>query len=123
MVTIDEAYQYLNNERLFADAWLMSDNSKQEQSLKMATNQIMSLKFNSYSDDNRENNIKKAICEQALYLLETLNTQRNKMQQQGVSSFSVEGLSESYDLKAKKVICVEAKNLISIYLLGVASIC
>ena len=121
MVTVQEASDYFNNERLFADAWLMSD--KQEQSLKMAENQIMNLKFNSYTDDNRESNIKKAICEQALYLLETLNTQRNKLQQQGVTNFSVEGLSESYDLKAKKTICVEAKNLISIYLLGVASIC
>ena len=94
------------------------------QSLRMAKNQILSQKFNRYTDCNREVLIKKAICEQALYLLETLNTQRAKLISQGVSSFSVEGVSESYDItKARNVICKEAKELIKPYLLGCASIC
>ena len=58
MVTTTEAFDYLNNERLFADTWLMSDIKKQEQSLKMAENQIMALMFNSYTD-NKEVSIKK----------------------------------------------------------------
>ena len=122
MVTVSEAYQYFNDERLFGDAWLMSDNKKQEQSLKMAENQIMSLKFNSYTE-NKDVVLKKAICEQALYLIETLGTQRGKLINQGVTNFSVEGLSESYDVKARQTICAEARSMLSIYMLGVAAIC
>lgn len=124
MVTVTEAYTYFNDERLFADAWLMSASSnQQEKSLKMAENQIMALKFNNYTDDNKEAILKKAICEQALYLLETSNSQRGKLINQGVTSFSVEGLSEGYDPNARKNICVEARLLLSLYMLGVASIC
>lgn len=122
MVTVDEAYEYFNHERLFGEPWLLSDNKKQEQSLKMAENQIMALKFNSYTE-NKEVVLKNAICEQALYLIETLNTQRGKLINQGVTSFSVEGLSESYDVKARQNICAEARSMLSIYMLGVASIC
>ena len=122
MVTVSEAYDYFNNERLFAEAWLISENKKQEQSLKMAENQIMALKFNCY-EENKEVVLKKAICEQALYLIETLNTQRGKLINQGVASFSVEGLTESYDVKARQNICAEARSMLSVYMLGVASIC
>ena len=124
MVNIEFAYDYFYNERLFSDAWLMANGKEQIQSLNMAKNQILNLKFNNYDDENKEILIKKAICEQALYLLETLNTQRSRLINQGVTNFSVEGLSESYDLnKAKDIICKEAKVLISTYLLGCVAIC
>ena len=124
MIDIEFAYDYFSEERLFSDAFLKAKPREQYQSLNMAKNQILSQKFNRYTDCNREVLIKKAICEQALYLLETLNTQRAKLISQGVSSFSVEGVSESYDItKARNVICKEAKELIKPYLLGCASIC
>ena len=81
MISIEDAYSYFYNERLFSDDWLMADNQKQEQSLKMATNQINNLKFNKYTekDKEKEDDIKKAICEQALYLIQTANTQRARL--------------------------------------------
>ena len=124
MITIEDAYSYFYNERLFAEDWLMAENNKQEQSLKMASNQINRLKFSKYTDKNKEDNFKRAICEQALYLIQTKNTQRAKLIEQGVTSFSVEGLSESYDVsKASKIICTEAMEYLKPYLIGCASIC
>lgn len=124
MITIEDAYSYFYNERLFAEDWLMAENNKQEQSLKMASNQINRLRFSKYTDDDKEDNLKKAICEQALYLIQTQNTQRSRLIEQGVDSFSVEGLSESYDVsKASKKICSEAMEYLKPYLIGCVSIC
>ena len=124
MVTIEDAYSYFYNERLFAEDWLMAENNKQEQSLKMASNQINRLKFSKYTDKDKENNLRKAICEQALYLIQTQNTQRTRLIEQGVTGFSVEGLSESYDIsKVSKKICTEAMEYLKPYLIGCASIC
>lgn len=126
MISIEDAYSYFYNERLFSDDWLMADNQKQEQSLKMATNQINNLKFNKYTekDKEKEDDLKKAICEQALYLIQTANTQRARLIEQGVTSFSVEGLSESYDnSKVKNKVCSEAMEYLRPYLLGCVAIC
>lgn len=124
MITIEDAYSYFYNERLFSEDWLMAENNKQEQSLKMATNQINRLRFSAYVDEEKEDNFKKAICEQALYLIQTQNTQRSKLIEQGVTSFSVEGLSESYDIsKVSKKICSEAMEYLKAYLIGCVSIC
>lgn len=124
MVTIEDAYSYFYNERLFSDDWLMAEDNRQEQSLKMAMNQINRLRFSKYIDKNKEANLKKAICEQALYLIQTQNTQRSRLIEQGVTSFSVEGLSESYDItKASKKICTEAMEYLKPYLVGCVSIC
>lgn len=124
MITIEDAYSYFYNERLFSEDWLMAENNRQEQSLKMATNQINRLRFSTYVDEEKEDNFKKAICEQALYLIQTQNTQRSRLIKQGVTSFSVEGLSESYDIsKASKKICSEAMEYLKAYLIGCVSIC
>lgn len=124
MISIEDAYSYFYNERLFAEDWLMAENNKQEQSLKMATNQINRLKFSKYTDEDKEVNVKRAICEQALYLIQTQNTQRTRLIEQGVTGFSVEGLSESYDIsKASKKICSEAMEYLKPYLIGCVSIC
>ena len=124
MVTIEDAYSYFYNERLFAEDWLMAENNKQEQSLKMASNQINRLKFSKYTDKDKEVNVKRAICEQALYLIQTQNTQRSRLIEQGVTGFSVEGLSESYDVsKISKKICSEAMEYLKPYLIGCVSIC
>lgn len=124
MVSIEDAYSYFYNERLFAEDWLMAENNKQEQSLKMASNQINRLKFSKYIDKDKDTNMKRAICEQALYLIQTQNTQRSRLIEQGVTSFSVEGLSESYNAsKSSKKICSEAMEYLKPYLLGCVSIC
>lgn len=124
MINIEDAYSYFYNERLFGEVWLEADNMKQEQSLKMATNQIARLKFSMYVDDLKEDAVKKAIYEQALYLIQTLNNQRSKLIEQGVTGFSVEGLSESYDTsKSKNKVCSEAMEYLKPYLLGCVGIC
>ena len=127
MITIEDAYSYFYNERLFAEDWLMAENNKQEQSLKMASNQINRLRFSKYTDEYKEDNLKKAICEQALYLIQTQNTQRAKLIEQGVTSFSVEGLSESYSSNGSRSkqnkICSEAMEYLKPYLVGCVAIC
>ena len=123
-ITLEEAYDYFGYERIFSEEWLMASTDAQERSLKMATNQINRLKFSTYSDANKEKYFKNAICEQAIYLIQTQNTQRSRLIEQGVTSFSVEGLSESYDVsKASKKICSEAMEYLKPYLLGCACIC
>lgn len=52
-ITLEEAKKYFLEERLFSDDFLKVDNSKKDQALKMATNQINRLKFSSYSDANK----------------------------------------------------------------------
>lgn len=127
MITIEDAYSYFYNERLFAEDWLMAENNKQEQSLKMASNQINRLRFSKYTDEYKEDNLKRAICEQALYLIQTQNTQRAKLIEQGVTSFSVEGLSESYSSNGSRSkqnkICSEAMEYLKPYLVGCVAIC
>ena len=124
MVSMEFAYEYFTNERLFSDVFLMAKEREQIQSLNMAKNQILSQRFKKYEDENKETLIKKAICEQALYLLDIMDNQRHKLISQGVTSFSVEGLSEHYDLnKTNEIICKEAKELIKPYLIGGVVIC
>ena len=124
MINIQDALSYFYNERLFGDDFIDAEQNKQNQAIKMATNQIQRLRFSRYIDDLKDDAVKKAICEQALYLIQTQNTQRAKLIEQGVTSFSVEGLSESYDAsKASKIICTEAMEYLKPYLIGCASIC
>lgn len=124
MINIEDALSYFHNERLFGDDFINAEQNKQNQAMKMATNQIDRLKFSMYVDDLKENAVKKAVCEQALYLIQTENSQRQRLIDQGVTSFSVEGLSESYDIsKAKNKICSEAIEYLKPYLLGSVAIC
>lgn len=124
MITLVEANKYFNEERLFADKWLELDNKKQLQSLKMAENQIKMLNLNYDIDLDNEEDFKKAIFEQALYLVETQSSNRSKLIEQGVTSFSVEGLSESYDTsKSNKKICSEAMQYLRKYMSGGFEIC
>jgi len=124
VINIEDALSYFHNERLFGDDFINAEQNKQNQAMKMATNQIDRLKFSMYVDDLKENAVKKAVCEQALYLIQTENSQRQRLIDQGVTSFSVEGLSESYDIsKAKNKICSEAIEYLKPYLLGSVAIC
>lgn len=126
MITLVEAYEYFNNERLFSDKWLESSTQVQTQSLKMAENQIKILNLNTNIDLENEEDYKKAIYEQALYLVETQSSNRSRMIEQGVTSFSVEGLSESYDTSksnTNKKICSEAMQYLRKYMSGGFKIC
>lgn len=126
MITLVEAYKYFNEERLFADKWLELEANKQEQSLKMAENQIKMLNLDTDIDLDNEVDFKKAVFEQALYLVETQNSNRSKLIEQGVTSFSVEGLSESYDISkstVNKKVCSEAMHYLKKYMLGGYAIC
>ena len=126
MITLVEAFEYFNNERLFADKWLELEANKQAQSLKMAENQIKMLNLDTSINLYDEEDFKKAIFEQALYLVETQSSNRSKLMEQGVTSFSVEGLSESYDISkstVNKKVCSEAMIYLKKYLLGGFAIC
>ena len=126
MITLSEAYEYFNDERLFSDKWLELDNNKQIQSLRMAENQIKMLNINTNIDLENETEYKKAVYEQALYLIETQSSNRSRMIEQGVTSFSVEGLSESYDItksNTNKKVCSEAMQYLRKYMLGGFEIC
>lgn len=124
MITLTEAYEYFNNERLFSDKWLQATTQVQTQSLKMSENQIKMLNLDTSIDLDNEVDFKKAIFEQALYLVETQNSNRSKLIEQGVTSFSVEGLSESYDnSKSNKKVCNEAMQYLKKYMLGGYAIC
>ena len=128
MISIEDALSYFHNERLFSDDFVNADTKKQEQALNMATNQIFRLRLNKNIDLEKEEDIFKAICEQALYLLETQGSNRSKLIEQGVTSFSVEGLSESYDTSkikssATNKICSEAMAYLKPYMTGGYQIC
>lgn len=127
MINIQDALSYFYNERLFGDDFIDAEQNKQNQAIKMASNQINRLKFSKYTDKNKEDNFKRAICEQALYLIQTQNTQRAKLIEQGVTSFSVEGLSESYSSNGSRPkqnkICSEAMEYLKPYLVGCVAIC
>ncbi|MDP4143185.1 MAG: hypothetical protein Q8936_01705 [Bacillota bacterium] len=60
--------------------------------------------------------VKQAVCEEALALLEFGNNKRLKLQQQGVKSFSVSKLSETYTGSTIKILSQEAKELLQPYL-------
>ena len=127
MISIEDAYSYFNNERLFSEAWLEATTERQYQSLYMATNQIKRLNLAKDIDFNNDD-IVRAICEQALYLIETQGSSRSKLIEQGVTSFSVEGLSESYDtskIKSNSInkICSEALAYLRPYIAGGYEIC
>lgn len=124
MISIEDAVNYFSNERLFGDDFIDAESDKQNQAINMAKNQIQRLKFSRYTDDLKDDAVKKAIFEQALYLIQTANNQRARLIDQGVTSFNVEGLSESYDnSKAKNKVCSEAIEYLKPYLLGCVAIC
>ena len=122
---IQEAYNYFYNERLFSDTWLNATDKQQNQALNMATNQVKRL-VKDMDLDNED--VKKAVFEQALYLLETQNSDRAKLIEQGVTSFSVEGLSASYDTSkikssSKSKRCSESLAYLKQFLGGSYEIC
>ena len=130
-IDIEEANEYFAG-RLHAESWGQADDSTKEKALKQATkiidrqrlngrktNPSQPLAFPRYPDAETPQNVKEACCEEALAILESGNSQRRKLQQEGVQSFSLGNMSETYAPGAGKgILSQEAKELLQPWLLG-----
>ena len=133
--TIEYADEYFTN-RLHAESWGQADESTKEKALKQATRAIdrqplrgrktnpeQELAFPRYPDTEVPETVKEACCEEALALLERGNSQRRKLQQEGVQSFTLGNMSETYAAGAGKgLLSQDAKELLSPWLLGAVNI-
>jgi len=133
--TIEYADEYFRN-RLHAESWGQADESTKEKALQQATRAIdrqllrgrktnpeQELAFPRYPDTEVPEAVKEACCEEALALLERGNSQRRKLQQEGVQSFTLGNMSETYIAGAGKgLLSQEAKELLRPWLLGAVNI-
>ena len=134
-IDIEEADEYFAG-RLHAESWGQADDNTKEKALKQATREIdqqplkgrktetsQTLAFPRYPDSEVPEAVKDACCEVALALLERGNSQRRKLQQEGVQSFSLGNMSETYAAGAGRgLISQEAKELLKPWLLGAVMI-
>ncbi len=134
-VNLTDANEYFSN-RLHADAWADVSDADKEKALAMATRMIdrqplkgrkatdeQELAFPRYPDTEIPKEVQEACCEEALALLERGNSQRRKLQQEGVQSFSLGNMSESYAAGAGKgLLSQEAKELLRPWLIGAVHI-
>jgi hypothetical protein len=121
---------------LHAESWGETDNSTKEAALKQATRIIgrlllkgrkadedQKLAFPRYPDTEVPEAVKEACCEEALALLERGNSQRRKLQQEGVQSFTLGNMSETYAPGAGRgLLSQEAKELLRPWLLGAVNV-
>jgi len=133
--TIEEANEYFGR-RLHAESWGQADDSTKEKALKQATRAIdrqplrgrktnpeQELAFPRHPDTEIPAAVKEACCEEALTLIERGNSQRRKLQQEGVQSFTLGNMSESYAAGAGKgLLSQEAKELLRPWLIGAVNI-
>jgi hypothetical protein len=129
--TIEEANEYFAG-RLHAESWGETSDEDKEKALRQATKAIdrqllkgrkatdtQELAFPRYPDTEVPEAVKEACCEIALVLLERGNSQRHKLQQEGVQSFTLGNMSETYAPGAGRgLISQEAKELLRPWLLG-----
>ena len=134
-IDIEEADEYFTG-RLHAESWGETDNSTKEAALKQATraidrqpirgrksNKDQTLAFPRYPEIEIPEAVKEACCEEALALLERGNSQRRKLQQEGVQSFTLGNMSETYAPGAGRgIMSQEAKELLKPWLLGAVMI-
>jgi hypothetical protein len=130
-VSLAEANEYFSN-RLHADAWAEASDADKDKALAMATKAIdrqplsgrktdtaQTLAFPRHPDTEVPDAVKEACCEEALVLLERGNSQRRKLQQEGVQSFTLGNMSETYAPGAGRgLLSQEAKELLRPWLLG-----
>lgn len=133
--TIEYADEYFSD-RLHAESWGQAYEIEKEKALKQATktidrqllrgrktNRDQTLAFPRYPDTEVPEIVKEACCEEALALLERGNSQRRKLQQEGVQSFSLGNMSETYIAGAGKgLLSQEAKELLRPWLIGAVAI-
>jgi len=134
-VSLAEANEYFSS-RLHADAWADVSDADKEKALAMATKAIdrqplsgrktdlaQEMAFPRYPDVDVPEAVKEACCEVALALIERGNSQRRKLQQEGVQSFSLGNMSETYAPGAGRgLLSQEAKELLRPWLLGAVMI-
>ena len=134
-VDLEEANEYFSN-RLHVDAWAEASDADKEKAFAMATKAIdrqrlngrktnpsQPLAFPRYPDTEIPQHVKEACCEEALAILERGNSQRKKLQQEGVQSFTLGNMSETYVAGAGKgLLSQEAKELLRPWLIGAVMI-
>jgi len=133
--TIEYADEYFAG-RLHAESWSGADSETKEKALRQATRSIdrmplrgrktdlhQPLAFPRYPDTELPEAVKEACCEEALAILESGNSQRRKLQQEGVQSFSLGNMSETFAAGAGKgLLSQEAKELLRPWLIGAVMI-
>ena len=134
-VNLTEANEYFSN-RLHADAWAEASDADKDKALAMAAKAIdrqplsgrkadtaQTLAFPRHPDTEVPVAVKDACCEVALALLERGNSQRRKLQQEGVQSLSLGNMSETYITGAGEgLLSQEAKELLRPWLLGAVNV-
>jgi len=128
-IDIEEANVYFAG-RLYAESWGETSDADKEKALRQATKEIdrqllkgrktnpeQELAFPRYPDTEVPEAVKDACCEIALALLERGNSQRRKLQQEGVQSFTLGNMSETY-APGGGLISQEAKELLRQWMLG-----
>ena len=134
-VSLAEANEYFSD-RLRADAWAETSDADKDKALAMAAKAIdrqplrgrktetgQALAFPRYPDTEVPEVVKEACCEEALAMLERGNSQRRKLQQEGVQSFSLGNMSETFAAGASKgLLSQEAKELLRPWLLGAVNV-
>ena len=134
-IDIEEANEYFSG-RLHAESWGQADNETKEKALKQATKEIdrmpligrkavseQALAFPRHPEIKIPEAVKAACCEIALALLERGNSQRRKLQQEGVQSFTLGNMSESYAAGAGRGLLSQgAKELLRPWLIGAVHI-
>ena len=134
-IDIEEANEYFAG-RLYAERWGETSDADKERALRQATKEIdrqllkgrkatdtQELACPRYPDEEVPETVKEACCEIALALLERGNSQRRKLQQEGVQSFTLGNMSETYAAGVGKgLLSQEAKELLGPWLLGSVNI-
>lgn len=134
-ITLAEATTYYAS-RLHTGSWDDASDADKQKALDMATRAIDRMPivgvktgddqanaFPRYPDEDVPQAVKDACCEEALALLERGNSQRRKLQAEGVVSMSIGGLSETYAVgSGRGLLSQEAKELLRPWLLGAVNI-
>lgn len=134
-VDLNEANEYFSN-RLHAEAWANAAESDKRKALVMATKAIdrqplkgrktdkeQPFAFPRFPDTEIPTVVKEACCEEALSLLERGNSQRRKLQQEGIQSFTLGNMSETYVAGAGRgLLSQEARELLNPWQLGAVMI-
>jgi|GEM_PF-5816973 len=97
LLTIDQADEYFDS-HLFADAWELADGDKCRAAIAHAERDIKTLNYPQGVDGPSAADLRAAICEQALYLLDQAQGGRERIraQETGVISRSVGDAREHY---------------------------
>ena len=140
-VTIEEAETYFAS-RLHVDPWTEAGDSDKQVALTMATRAIDRLQLRGRKADPEQGlafprhpnadvpmAVKEACCEEALALMERGDSQRRKLQAEGITSITIGSLSETYAPGAggsgaagRGLLSQEARELLRPWLLGSVNI-